>query len=213
MGRNLTELVKAIKNVVSKDVSGATTIGDALEKLNLQYDDVVLTLNVVDADGEDIASPTIVLKTGATVGSGDAVTAEADGTYKVKYGKYNVSVSKTGYVTKTAIIDVDYTDAKAEAKEVTITLNDEVILTINVVDADEQDIALPTIILKIGETVGSGTAVTAENDGTYKVEFGKYNVSVAATGYVTQTAVIDVDSTDAAAKAKTVTITLAADAG
>ena len=79
----------------------------------------ILTIRVVDADGEDIAAPTIVLKTGATVGSGTSVSAEQDGTYEVTVGTYNYSISKTGYTTKTGTFDI--TKAQLE-KSVTLTV-------------------------------------------------------------------------------------------
>ena len=121
MGRKNEQLIKFIKNVANKEVAGAT-LGETLELANLQYVVVNLTVSVVDEDGKDIASPIIVLKKGKTIGSGDTVNAETDGTYKVMYGDYNISVSKTGYTTKTAVITVDYDDCRKEEKEVVITL-------------------------------------------------------------------------------------------
>ena len=121
MGRKVTELIKFVKNVANKTVDGVT-IGEVLELANLQYVTVVLTVAVVDEDGEDIEVPTIVLKKGGVIGSGDAVTAESDGSYKVAYGAYNISAAKTGYTTKTAVIAVDYDDCRAEEKEYFITL-------------------------------------------------------------------------------------------
>ena len=98
MGRNADQLKVALKNVASKDVEGSTK-GEILENFNLQYEDVDLTIKIVDSTGETVASPTVVLKKGSTIGSGDTVTA-ASGKYPVLYGTYNYSISKTGYVTK-----------------------------------------------------------------------------------------------------------------
>jgi len=121
MGRKNEQLIKFIKNVANKEVAGVT-LGETLELANLQYAVVNLTVSVVDEEGKDIDSPTIVLKTGKTIGSGDAVNAEADGTYNVSYGDYNISVSKTGYTTKTAVVTVDYDDCRKEAKELIVVL-------------------------------------------------------------------------------------------
>lgn len=121
MGRKVRELIKFVKNVANKDVEGIT-FGEVLEKTNLQYVVVNMSVFVVDEDDEEIDSPTIVLKIGKTIGSGDTVNAEADGTYNVSYGDYNISVSKTGYTTKTAVVTVDYDDCRKEEKELIIVL-------------------------------------------------------------------------------------------
>ena len=84
--------------------------------------DVVLTVNVVDAAGDDIASPTIVLKTGATQGSGTAITAESDGTYELDGDVYNISVAKATYVTQTAIIHLSSEEIIRGEKELTFKL-------------------------------------------------------------------------------------------
>ena len=120
MGRNLEGLKKAIENVAGKEAIGNTK-DEVLENLAKQYEEVALTISVVDGDGVEIASPTVTLKTGSTIGSGDAVSAGADG-YSVVYGKYNYSVAKSDYVTKTGVIDVDFDDVKAGEKEVVVEL-------------------------------------------------------------------------------------------
>lgn len=121
MGRKAEELKKFIKNVANKEVEGRT-LGEILELANLQYTVVNLAVSVVDEEGKDIDSPTIVLKKGKTIGSGDAMSSEADGTYNVAYGDYNISVSKTGYTTKTAVVTVDYDDCRKEEKELIVVL-------------------------------------------------------------------------------------------
>ncbi len=115
------ELIKTLKNITSKTVTG-DTLGEVLENFNLQYEPVNMTFIVVDEAGEDIDAPTVVLKKGAVVGSGDTVTAETDGSYNVLYGQYNISVSKTGYTTKTAVITIGYDDARKKIKTVSVTL-------------------------------------------------------------------------------------------
>lgn len=123
MGKNLEGLKKAIENVAGKEAIGNTK-GEVLENLAKQYEEVLLTIAVVDASGDAIASPTVTLKTGETVGSGDTVSAGADG-YSVVYGKYNYSVAKSDYVTKTGVIEIDFDDVKAGEKEVSVTLEAE----------------------------------------------------------------------------------------
>ena len=120
MGRNADQLKVALKNVASKDVDGSTK-GEILENFNLQYEDVELTINVVDSTGTAIATPTVVVKKGATVGSGDTVAA-VEGKYPVVYGTYNYSITKTGYVTKTGLITIGYDEARAGVATSTIAL-------------------------------------------------------------------------------------------
>lgn len=121
MGRKVDGLKKALKNITAKDVVGET-IGEVYDNFNLQYENIVLTVTVKDELDEAIASPTITLKTGGTQDSGDAVTAETDGTYIVKYGKYNIAVAKTGYVTKKVILDLGLSEAKAKEATYTVVL-------------------------------------------------------------------------------------------
>lgn len=123
MARLKDALINTIKNVTSKTVDGAT-LGEVFEKLNLQYDDVTLTVTVKDSLGAAVDSPTIVLKSGSTQGSGTSVTANANGTYTVKYGTYNISVAKTLFTTHTAIITIGYDEAKAKAKTINVVLAD-----------------------------------------------------------------------------------------
>ena len=87
-------------------------------------DDIILTIAVVDDGGDAIAAPTIVLKEGAVQGQGATITAEVDGTYKVKLGTYNFSAAKAEYVTKTGVFSVVGADLAAEAKTVTVELAD-----------------------------------------------------------------------------------------
>lgn len=207
MGRHVDGLIKAIKNVTSKDVTG-NTIGEILEKFNLQYEAVELTLNVVDSDGEAVSGATVAVKAGATVGSGDAVNA-SNGIYSVKYGSYNYSVSKTGYQTVTGVINIDYPDVKAGAVDVTVRLMTAAIVDFDIKDADGEAVSGATITLKTGAEVGDGNAVSAEQDGTYKCFVGTYNYSVAKDGYTTATGTITITAAQLETDV-TVAVTLAA---
>lgn len=120
MGRKVDELIVAIKNIAGKDVEGVT-VGDVLENLNKQYEIVELTINVVDGAGDPIATPTVTLKTGSTLGSGTEVSASG-GTYDVTYGPYNVTVVKATYTTVQQAISIDFDDVEAGTKTVTVTL-------------------------------------------------------------------------------------------
>lgn len=208
MGRNVDGLKKSLENLSNKEVTGNTK-GEVFANFNIQYVDVSLTIAVEDSVGEAIASPTIVLKTGTVVGSGDTVSA-VDGKYPTKMGSYNYSVSKTGYITETGVISVVKEDAKAEAKAVTITLNAPCELTIKVEDDAGQAIASPTITLKTGAVVGSGDIVSAV-DGKYPCSAGDYNYSVSKTNYVTKTGTLTITDADLNGD-KTETIVLEADA-
>ena len=121
MGRKVEGLKKALKNIASKEVIGET-VGEVYDNFNLQYENIVLTVTVKDALDEDIDTPTITLKTGDTQDSGTQITAESNGTYIVKYGKYNIAVAKTNYVTKKAILDLGYPEAKSKLATCNIVL-------------------------------------------------------------------------------------------
>lgn len=206
MGRHVDGLIKAIKNVTSKDVTG-NTIGEVFEKFNLQYEAVELTINIVGSDGEAVSGATVAVKTGETVGSGDAVNA-SNGIYSIKYGAYNYSVSKTGYQTATGVVNVDYPDVKAGAVDVTVRLMTAAIVDFDIKDADGEAISGSSITLKTGAEVGAGTAVSAEQEGTYKCFVGTYNYSVAKDGYTTATGTITITEAQLET-AVTVEVTLA----
>lgn len=121
MGRKVEGLKDTLKNVTGKEVSGET-IGEVFENFNVLYKDVVTTIDVKDSDGTAVTGATIVIKKGSTAGSGDTITAETDGTYKVIAGTYNYSVAKTSYTTETGTFEVDAEDAKAGAKTVEVVL-------------------------------------------------------------------------------------------
>lgn len=122
MGKTLNELKKTLENITSKTTVGNTK-GEVLGNFNLLYVDVLTTVSIKDAEGAAVDSPTVVIKKGETIGSGDTVTAESGGGYKVKVGKYNYSVSKTGYDTATGVIDVVLADAKAGNKAINVVLS------------------------------------------------------------------------------------------
>lgn len=121
MARKVEGIKKALQILASKDVAG-NTVGEVLENFALQYEDVVLSFVVEDEEGETITAPTIVVKAGDTIGSGDAVTAETDGTYKVKYGPYNFSIAKETYTTKTGVVSINYYDASKNELTYTVVL-------------------------------------------------------------------------------------------
>jgi len=209
MGRNVEGMKALIKNITNKEVEGNTK-GEIFEKINLQYANIALALAVIDSDGEDIATPTIALKTGAVVGSGDAVSAEADGTYTVKYGTYNYSISKTGYQTVTGTLTFGYDEAEAGEASAEVVLLTPAILTIAVIDGTSA-VEGATIVLKKGDTIGSGDVVNAEVDGTYKCLVGDYNYSVSKDTYDTETGVIEITVDDletAVTEAVTLTLTV-----
>lgn len=86
----------------------------------------------------------------------------------------------------------------------------EIALTLSIVDGDGAEISTPTVTLKTGKTVGSGTSVSAGGDGKYAVKLGGYNYSIAKVGYTGKTGTIDITAEDVAAGEKTVVIALAA---
>ena len=207
MGRIVEGMKALIKNTTGKEVDGNTK-GEIFEKFSLQYKNIALALAVVDSDSEDIATPIIALKTGAVVGSGDAVSAESDGTYTVKYGTYNYSISKTGYQTVTGTLTFGYDEAEAGEASAEVVLLTPAILTIAVTDGTNA-ITGSTIVLKKGDTIGSGDVVTAEANGTYKCLVGDYNYSVSKATYDTETGVIEITAAQLeTVVTQTVTLTL-----
>ena len=113
MGRTKEGLIALAKNLGGKTVTGATK-GEVLKNFDLHYTTVDLTITTNE-------SAVITLKTGATLGSGDAVSA-VSGKYPVTIGAYNYSIALAGHVTATGVINVNLTDAKAEEKAVTVML-------------------------------------------------------------------------------------------
>ena len=109
-------LIDLAKNLGNKTVTGATQ-GEVLNNFHLHY--VTVQLTIATNEGA-----TIVLKKGATIGSGDAVTA-VTGKYPVVIGAYNYTITLAGHDTETGVINITLADAKAEAKTVTVTLEEE----------------------------------------------------------------------------------------
>lgn len=120
MGRIVDGLKTAIKNMTGIQVDGRTK-GEVLADYNAKATTISLTVNVVDANGA-VTGATITLKEGNVVGSGTVVTAGSDGTYSVKLGAYNYSVTKVGYTAATGVINVTADDIAAGAVTVTVTL-------------------------------------------------------------------------------------------
>lgn len=71
--------------------------------------------------GEAAEPDSVTLKTGGTIGSGEAVSA-TDGVYKVKQGVYNYSIAKEGYTTVTGTVTISASDIANGSKAVEITL-------------------------------------------------------------------------------------------
>ncbi len=128
-------------NVPIKDSSGNTHIGleavghilgfagvlntKAHAVITSKYaNPTVLTFTVVDKSADAIAAPTIALKTGGIVGSGKAITAEEDGTYKLDIGIYNYTISKTNYETQTGKFAISGADINTGTKAITVALPD-----------------------------------------------------------------------------------------
>lgn len=205
------ELAIAFGNILGHELEPLNarfeTTLDVVYAFNLHYADVLLTIDVLDIEGLEIASPIIVLKTGAVIGSGDVVSADENGKYVVKIGIYNYSISKTGYETLTGTIDIKYIDAEVDKKFINVTLHKPCEVSLSVINSDQEEIVESTIVIKKGETIGSGEVVNIDEDGTYKCGIGTFNYSVSKAGYETFTGTFTVVAEDLD-KTKTVTITL-----
>lgn len=120
MGRIVDGLKVAIKNMTGVQVDGRTK-GEVLEDYIAKTTAIPLTINVVDANGA-VTGATVALKEGSVVGSGTAVNAGGDGSYSVRLGEYNYSITKVGYTTATGKISVIASDITKGSRIVTVTL-------------------------------------------------------------------------------------------
>lgn len=126
------------------------------------------------SDGTDAIS-------GATVTIGtDSETTDSDGeaTFDdISYGTYTVSVSKTGYATKSASITVDETHG-------TFTVTLEVVDTITITVDDGTD-AIEGASVKIGSTTKT---TNSSGECTFTgMTYQDYSAEVSAEGYTTKT--------------------------
>ncbi len=97
------------------------TVGAVLERYaDIEEGKTNLSFSV-KISGEAAVADSITLKKGATVGSGDTVTA-TDGVYKVQQGTYNYSIAKANYTTVTGTVTVSASDVASGSKVVDITL-------------------------------------------------------------------------------------------
>ncbi|WP_333656961.1 hypothetical protein [Tissierella praeacuta] len=123
----------------------------------------------------------------------DTISAEEDGTYKLQTGEYSYTVTKEGYVEKTGSFTV-----AEEAKTITVELQKETVIpttqviTFSVTPEDAK------VVVKKGEDT-----ISAEEDGTYKLQTGEYSYTVTKEGYVEKTGSFTV-----AEEAKTITVEL-----
>lgn len=126
------------------------------------------------SDGNDAIS-------GATVTIGtDSETTDSDGkaTFDdIAYGTYTVSVSKTGYATKSASITVDATHG-------TFTVTLEVVDTITIT-VDDGTNAIEGASVKIGSTTKT---TNSSGECTFTgMTYQDYSAEVSAEGYTTKT--------------------------
>ena len=192
----IAELVKIlVKQTDDVDVpDDVKTIGDVLEYVaKVLIEEAVVTIAPKNSvTNAAITGSTIVVKTGTSIGSGTTVDAETNGTYLLKEGGYNVSVSKTGYATKTATFTVTESDVVTGSVTISVAVVPICITTFVYKDSVSEAPVTPTsVTLKTGSVQGSGTAVTPVG-GNYLLPAGSYNISVVATGYTTKEAIITI---------------------
>lgn len=136
---------------------------------------MVRDIAVTVSDGTDAIS-------GATVTIGtDSDTTDSNGKAEFEdlaYGTYSVSVSKTGYATKTASITVDATHG-------TFTVELEVVDTITITVDDGDDTAIEGASVKI-RTVTKTTDSNGQCTFT-GMTYTDYSAEVSAEGYTTKT--------------------------
>ena len=189
MAKQKQGLIDLAKNLGNKVVTGATK-GEVLENFSLHY--VTVQLTIATNEGAVIA-----LKKGATIGSGDTVSA-VSGKYPVTIGSYNYSIALAGHFTATGVINITLDDAKAEAKTVALPLVKYCVVTFNKTPAGL------TLVVKQG-----ATTIDAEGDGTYKLAAGAYTWTASADDYTTkEDEALTISAGDVTTGTKAVTVTL-----
>lgn len=103
-GTSVCDCVKKLAKRID-DVDVPATVLTTAEALKYWADIVtgscLAKVTVIDSvTKEAVASPTVVIKTGSVVGSGDVI-AISSGVYPLPEGSYNYNVSASGYTTKT----------------------------------------------------------------------------------------------------------------
>ena len=136
---------------------------------------MVRDIAVTVSDGNDaIASATV------TIGE-DSETTDADGKAEfedLSYGTYNVSVSKTGYESKTVSITVDETHGS-------FSVELAVVDTITVTVEDSGENAIEGASVKIGSTTKT---TDSSGECTFTgMTYDDYSAEVSAEGYTTKT--------------------------
>ena len=102
--------------------SSKESLGDILEYWADLEEGIAKTSFVCKSGATSVTPTSITLKKGSTVGSGDAVDVDTDGTYHLVQGSYNSSIVAEGYVTKTGTFDVSASDVKTGTKSVSVEL-------------------------------------------------------------------------------------------
>lgn len=102
--------------------SSKESLGDILEYWADLEEGIAKTSFACKSGATSVTPTSITLKKGSTVGSGDAVDVDTDGTYHLVQGSYNYSIVAEGYVTKTGTFEVSASDVKAGTKSVSVEL-------------------------------------------------------------------------------------------
>ena len=175
MARMNKELHEALENLDGNEFTRGITVGKTLKNFNSIHVISVVTFTATTG------SSTIVVKdlNGATV------TAEQNGTYKLHEEAYTVTNSKAGYFSKTTTIEVEQADITAGTKAVTLdALVKFCAVTFTAKDSvSSEPITGFTLIVKKGEDT------VAPIDGVYNLAAATYAYTISKEGYVTQTAV------------------------
>ncbi|MDX9815059.1 MAG: hypothetical protein RBS91_10410 [Sulfurimonadaceae bacterium] len=82
----------------------------------------VTTVVVKDSEASTLTGSTVVIKKGAVIGSGDAVTATSTQVYSLDWGYYNFSVAKDNYVTETGVFAITGGDIATGTKTLNVIL-------------------------------------------------------------------------------------------
>ncbi len=102
--------------------SSKESLGDILEYWADLEEGIAKTSFVCKSGSTDVTPTSITLKKGSTVGSGDEVAVDTDGTYHLVQGSYNYSIVAEGYNTKTGTFNVSASDVKSGTKSVAVEL-------------------------------------------------------------------------------------------
>ena len=125
MGERLFKdsLKKAFGKIIGGELSGDFRTDEDVADAFVEFYEKEVVVTLEPTKDAVLSGATIVVKTGGTIGSGTAVTADEYGVYTLHRGLYNYSITLAGYAVATGVFEVDFADVEALAKTVVIPMS------------------------------------------------------------------------------------------